>query len=98
MAIEPRTDAGGRDRREEPRLRTRLRSAKLFSEHSVPLVDCQVLERSAHGARLKLATKIVLPTLLLLYCEINKEYYRARVAWQRELEAGVRLLLHGKSR
>jgi hypothetical protein len=81
----------GRNRRTEPRVRTRLRSGKLLDRNKIFLTDCSIFDRSAHGARLRLFANVDLPERFGLYDEIAKQLFDAKVAWRRGQDVGVRL-------
>lgn len=86
--IEPKLNAG--DKRLEARRRTHLKCGIVLDLHDKFLIDCQIYDRSGHGARLRLAAARKLPRRIRLFDEIAKQMLDAVVAWQRGLSVGVR--------
>ena len=80
------------DKRGEARQRTRLRSGKILDLGNKFLIDCQINNRSAHGARLILVAKIKVPRRFRLFSDIDGELVDATVAWQRGQNVGVTFL------
>ena len=77
------------DKRAESRQRTRLLSGKILDLDNKFLIDCQIHNRSAHGARLILVAKIKVPRRFRLFGDIDGELVQAIVAWQRGQNLGV---------
>jgi hypothetical protein len=85
--IEKPADKG--EKRGETRRRTRLRSGKILDARNKFLVECQVYDRSARGARLRLVANIFMPPRLRLFDDETKLVCDARVIWRRNHELGV---------
>jgi hypothetical protein len=81
--------AGPADKRTEGRQRTRLLSGKVLNLDNKFLIDCQIHDRSAHGARLILVAKVKVPRRLRLFSDIDGALVEADVAWQRGQNVGV---------
>ncbi|MGO9007039.1 MAG: PilZ domain-containing protein [Beijerinckiaceae bacterium] len=94
--MEPRTAFAAREKRSEPRWRTRLQSAKILDVHGRFLIDRRIYDRSAHGARLRLAAHFVVPGRIGFVDELANQSFDAKVAWQRNQEIGVRILSRAK--
>jgi hypothetical protein len=77
------------DKRMEGRRRTRLLSGKVLNLDNKFLIDCQIHNRSAHGARLILVAKVKVPRRLRLFSDIDGALVEAEVAWQRGQNIGV---------
>jgi len=90
MTTEP-LRATGRANRAEPRQRVRLQTAKVSDERNNFLTFAQFFDRSANGARLRIAEAIVLPRKIRLYDEASNQTCDATIAWQRGQEIGVRI-------
>jgi hypothetical protein len=88
--VEPRPKNG--DKRVEGRHRTRLRSGKVLDLTNKFLIDCQVHNRSRHGARLILAAKLKAPRRFRLFSDTDGEVVDAKVIWQRGQNVGVTFL------
>jgi len=94
MVIEKKT-SGDRDRRGEDRRRTRLRSGKILDSQNKFLIECQVHDRSAQGARLRLVANVFTPTRIRLFDDEAKTVQDARIVWRRDRELGVRFAATG---
>ena len=79
--LDPVRESG--DKRTESRKRTRLRSGKILDDANKFLIDCQINNRSEHGARLILVAKIKLPRRIRLTGDLDGELLEAAIAWQR---------------
>lgn len=88
--LEPVQKSG--DKRTEGRRRTRLRSGKILDLANKFLIDCQIHNRSAHGARLILAAKIKAPRRFRLFSDTDGELVDAKIIWQRGQNIGVTFL------
>jgi hypothetical protein len=77
------------DKRAENRQRTRLLSGKVLNLDNKFLIDCQIHDRSAHGARLILVAKVKVPRRLRLFGDIDGVLVEADVAWQRGQNVGI---------
>ncbi|MGA3303752.1 MAG: hypothetical protein ABSC72_10750 [Methylovirgula sp.] len=86
----PQADAA--DKRGERRWRTHLRSGKIADGRTCILVESQVRDRSAGGARLRLSGHVNLPPRIRFFDEISTTLYEAAVAWQRGREIGIKFL------
>ncbi len=73
------------------RLRTRLRSGKVFDNACRSLVDCLIHDRSVAGARLRLMADRPIPTRFRLVDEASGIMTEAELIWRRGREVGVRL-------
>lgn len=80
------------DKRGERRWRTHLRSGKIADGRTCILVDSQVRDRSAGGARLRLSGQVSLPARIRFFDEISATLYEAAIAWQRGREIGIKFL------
>ncbi len=80
------------DKRGERRWRTHLRSGKIADGQTCILVESQVRDRSAGGARLRLSGQVSLPARIRFFDEISTTLYEAAVAWQRGREIGIKFL------
>jgi hypothetical protein len=92
MAVELRTASAMRNKRSEPRWRTRLQSGKIFDSHNRFLTDCQVHDRSTHGARLRVVVNAALPSRLRFFDEVAKQLFEVQVAWQRGQDIGAKFV------
>jgi hypothetical protein len=90
------TGASNGDKRMEGRQRTRLLSGKVLNLDNKFLIDCQIHNRSAHGARLILVAKLKVPRRLRLFSDIDGALVQAEVAWQRGQNVGVNFP-HGRA-
>jgi hypothetical protein len=92
--IEPRHEPKQKnaDKRAEGRHRTRLRSGKILDLANKFLIDCQIHNRSAHGARLILAAKVKAPRRFRLFSDTDGELIDAKIIWQRGQNVGVTFL------
>ena len=79
------------DKRDDERLRTRLRAGRLSGPGNKVLADCLIQDRSRTGARLRLALDRPLPKSFLLYDDISNIRFFAELAWQKGRDVGVRL-------
>jgi hypothetical protein len=80
------------DKRGERRWRTHLRSGKIADGRTCILVESQVRDRSAGGARLRLSGHVSLPPRIRFFDEIGTTLYEAAVAWQRGRDIGIKFL------
>lgn len=80
------------ERREATRARARLRSAKLLDMNFVFLADAVIRDRSPAGARLRVQDADDLPADVYFYDDETTRLRRARIAWRRSGEIGLRLL------
>ena len=76
------------DLRAAPRRRTFL-GARIEFDNRISTMDCVVRDVSETGARLALASPVVLPETFSLIIEPQNKRYRARVKWQRLTVVGV---------
>jgi len=81
----------GADRRERPRERTRLRSAKVLDGAYRFLTEGRICDRSPGGLRLALARDIALPLELAVHIDETSEVREAKVVWRRGATIGVQL-------
>jgi hypothetical protein len=79
------------DRRERPRERTRLRSAKVLDGAYRFLCEGRICDRSAEGVRLALARDIALPRKFAVHIDETSEVREAKVVWRRGATIGVQL-------
>lgn len=79
------------DRRERPRERTHLRSAKVLDGAYRFLCECRIFDRSPEGLRLALARDIALPPEFAVHIDETSEVREAKVVWRRGSTIGVRL-------
>jgi hypothetical protein len=79
----------GQDRRDPPRKRTRLRCGKILDQRGKFLIECQVHDRSAHGAQLRLMGAVALPRHIRFFDDEQGALVDAEVIWRRKDEIGV---------
>jgi hypothetical protein len=84
----------GTDARAGPRRRTRLRSGKIIDLDNGFLVECQIFDRSAFGARVRLVAPADLPPALRLFEDEAGDAVNARLVWRKGSEAGLRFSGH----
>ncbi|HEY5226563.1 MAG TPA: hypothetical protein VIJ06_07215 [Methylovirgula sp.] len=82
----------GRDKRAERRWGTHLRSGKILDGRTCIVTESLTANRSARGARLRLATPVLLPKRIRFFDDVTKRLFEAAVAWQRGREIGVTFL------
>ena len=82
------------ERRAEPRRRTRLRSGKVLDAKNRFLIECQVHDRSARGARLRLVADVSAPAKIHLFDDEAKMVCEAQIIWRSNQELGVVFLAH----
>ena len=75
------------DKRSAPRMRTLLLGKILLEGGGV--IDCTLRNRSATGARLKIASVVGVPDRFTLVIEPAGERRPVQVAWRKEGEIGV---------
>ncbi len=92
MAVEPQTASAIRNKRSEPRWRTRLQSGKILNSRNRVLTDCQVHDRSSHGARLRILVNAALPSRCRFFDDVAKQLFDVQVAWQRGQDAGMKFV------
>ena len=80
------------DKRDDERMRTRLRGGLVSNEQNRVITDCLIQDRSRSGARLRLAQDRPLPRRFLLSDEASQSRFWARLVWQKGREAGVKLV------
>jgi hypothetical protein len=91
VVLTPPAPAKG-EKRADRRWRTHLRSGKVVDGGSVVLAESQIRDRSARGARLRLATPVTLPPQIRFFDDISKHLFEASVAWQRGRDIGIAFL------
>jgi hypothetical protein len=91
VVLTPPASAKG-EKRADRRWRTHLRSGKVVDGGSVVLAESQIRDRSARGARLRLATPVTLPPQIRFFDDISKHLFEASVAWQRGRDIGIAFL------
>jgi hypothetical protein len=91
VVLTPPAPAKG-EKRADRRWRTHLRSGKVVDGGSVILAESQIRDRSARGARLRLATPVILPRQIRFFDDISKHLFEASVAWQRGRDIGIAFL------
>ena len=92
MDAMPQTADRSRNKRSEPRWRTRLQSGRILDSRNRVLTDCQVHDRSGHGARLRIPVNAALPSRFRFFDDVAKQLFEVQLAWQRGQDAGVRFL------
>ena len=80
------------DKRDDDRMRTRLRGGLVSDGQNKVIADCLIQDRSPGGARLRLAQDRPLPRRFLLSDEASQSRFWARLVWQKGREAGVKLV------
>lgn len=80
------------EKRAHRRWRTHLRSGKIVDGGTVILAESQIRDRSARGARLRLASPVTLPRKIRFFDDISKHMFEAAVAWQRGRDIGIAFL------
>ncbi len=91
VVLTPPAPAKG-EKRADRRWRTHLRSGKVVDGGTVILAESQIRDRSAGGARLRLATPVTLPPQIRFFDDISKHLFEASVAWQRGCDIGIAFL------
>jgi hypothetical protein len=81
---------GRGDKRVTQRRRTRLRTGKITDLLNRFIVDCQLHDRSATGARIRLMGNLTIPMLLRFYDDELRTLDTAEVMWRDKLEVGLR--------
>ena len=82
-----------RDKRAASRRRVRFRSGKLAGPDGKFLSDCQIYDRSAEGARLRLDQSESIPEDALLFDDERNSLSAVAVAWRRPNELGIRFVM-----
>ncbi len=77
------------DRRLARRLRTRLRSARLYTNDGCFLADGQLIERSILGARVRIDSTFALPQKLQFFDDEQKLLYPVDLRWRRGTVVGL---------
>jgi hypothetical protein len=85
-------DAKGKDRRQPPRKRTRLRCGKILDRNGRFLIECQVHDRTANGAHLRLMSSIALPRHIQYFDDEQRAILDAEIIWRKKAEIGVHFL------
>ena len=80
------------DKRIGVRRRTRLRSGKILDLDNGFLADCQIYDRSAAGARLRVLGDADIPRSIRVYEDEYDSLVDADIVWRRGREAGIRLV------
>jgi len=80
----------GQDRRKPIRKRTRLRCGKVLDQYGKFLVECQVHDRSAYGAQLRLLAAIALPPRIRFFDDEQGALIGAKVVWRKKNEIGIK--------
>ena len=80
------------DRRLTVRRRTRLRSGKILDLGNGFLAECQIYDRSAAGARLRVLGNSEIPRAIRLFEDERDCLVDADIIWRRGREAGIRLV------
>ena len=78
------------DRRVAPRRRTRLRSGKVLDQANRFLVETSIIDRSASGLRLRLASNCELPDIFHLFDDESESIFAFKVIWRRQSTLGAR--------
>ena len=92
VSPEARPPEGKRaDQRQDPRERTRLRSAKLLDGAYRFLCEGRICDRSRDGLRLALARDIALPPRLAVHIDETSDVREMEIIWRRGSTIGVRL-------
>jgi hypothetical protein len=79
----------GQDRRDPPRKRTRLRCGKILDQHGKFLIECQVHDRTAVGAHLRLIKPVGLPRHIKFFDDEQGVVLDADVIWRKKGEVGI---------
>ena len=77
------------NRRAVKRQRKRLRSGKIATLYGQFICDCQILDRSQTGARLRLGRHRKLPERVMVFDDEKAVLIPCVVIWQRGDQAGV---------
>jgi hypothetical protein len=86
--IEPQV--APREKRLEARRRTHLQCGMILDRNDRFLIDCQIYDRSRHGARLRLAANLRLPRQVHLFDDLAGQMLDTEIAWRRGQNVGVR--------
>lgn len=81
--------SNGQDRRDPPRKRTRLRCGKILDQHGKFLIECQVHDRTAVGAHLRLVKPMTLPDHIKFFDDEQGGVLDADVIWRKKGEVGI---------
>jgi hypothetical protein len=84
--------AVGSEQRRAFRKRLRLRSGKLVDERHRFIAECIILDRSSHGARLRLLRESRLPQDMFLYDDHNATLSEIRASWSDGSLVGVAIV------
>ncbi len=77
-------------RRQNPRRRTRLRSGRIADTDNRFIVDCQIVNRSESGVRLRLVEMVEVPVHLHFYDDELDQAFVAELVWRDGRDAGIR--------
>ena len=78
------------ERRSEPRRRVLLPGKIVLDGGGA--IDCMIRDRSAVGARLKVASVIGIPDMFTLVVGMGDERHAVGVAWRKQNELGVQFV------
>ncbi len=93
----PATDElapAGADKRSSKRVRTSLRTGQLYDMRGNFLADCQVRDRSAGGARLRILANLTLPPHFKFHDDVECTLVEVELRWRNKQEAGVQFVSH----
>ena len=77
------------ERRDDIRLRSRLRPGKLLSVDGAYLADCAIIERSAAGARIRLFEAVELSGDMTLFDESETLSRSVQLVWSAKGQVGL---------
>jgi hypothetical protein len=80
------------EKRSAARRRTRLRSGKLLDSENRFVSECQIIDQSKDGWRLRLARNLGAPASCRIYDDESGEIAAGRVVWRKDGLVGVRKL------
>ncbi len=84
--------SSGADKRTSRRVRTSLRSGKIYDMRKNFLVDCQVRDRSAGGLRLRLLNDVPLQTQFKFYDDRDGGFADVELRWREDRDVGVKFI------
>ena len=78
------------EKRTGARRRSHLRSAKILDEANEFVCECQIVDRSASGCRLKLARNVGVAKSFRLFDDETSEIFIFSLVWRRDCVIGAR--------
>ncbi len=82
----------GADKRSSKRVRTSLRTGQLYDMRGNFLADCQVRDRSAGGARLRILANLTLPPQFKFHDDVDCTLVEVELRWRNKQDIGVQFV------